>query len=111
MAFEQELADRVRELIAGRGVEADERRMFGGLAFLVNGNMALAVSGQGGAMVRVDPAEEDQLLETTAAIPTEMRGQTMTGWLDIADGHLATEDDLAVWVERGVARAQALPAK
>ncbi|HET7651383.1 MAG TPA: TfoX/Sxy family protein, partial [Acidimicrobiales bacterium] len=82
MAYDEELADRIRALVAGeRGVT--EKKMFGGLAFLVGGNMAVAASGQGGLLVRVDPAEGDRLVRTTKAEPMEMRGRSMSGWLRV----------------------------
>jgi hypothetical protein len=84
--------------------------MFGGLAFLVGGNMAVAASGQGGALVRVDPEEGDRLIETTAAEPMVMRGRPMSGWLRV-DASELEGDALAEWVERGVAYARSLPAK
>lgn len=111
MAFDEVMAERVRELIVGRGIEADERKMFGGLAFLVDGNMSVAVSGRGSLMVRADPDEVPELLETTDAGPMEMKGRVMAGWVLVADEHLGTEEDLAPWVDRGVARARVLPPK
>jgi TfoX/Sxy family transcriptional regulator of competence genes len=110
VAYDEELAERIRELIAGEpGVT--EMKMFGGLAFLVGGNMAVAASGQGGIMVRVDPAETEQLVTTTPAEMVEMRGREMPGWLRVASAHLAAEDDLRPWVERGTAYARSLPPK
>jgi hypothetical protein len=85
--------------------------MFGGLAFLIGGNMAIAASGQGGILVRVDPAESDELVETTAAEPTEMRGRSMTGWLRLAAADVADDVMLGEWVERGAAHAASLPPK
>lgn len=111
MAYDEEMAERARDLIGGRGIESDERKMFGGLAFLVNGNMAVAVSGRGSLMVRVDPDDVAGLLETTEATPMEMQGRTMSGWVLVDDEDLSTEDELAPWIDRGVARAQALPSK
>lgn len=110
MAYDEDLADRIRELVGG---EADltEQPMFGGLAFLVGGNMAVAASGQGGLLVRVDPAEADRLLATTPAQPMEMRGRPMRGWLRLDGGDVRTRRQLAPWVRRGTAYARALPAK
>ncbi len=88
-----------------------ERRMFGGLAFLVHGNMAVAASGQGGLLVRVDPDESDELVRTSPASPMEMRGRTMPGWLRLESSAVADEAELAAWVERGVSYARSLPAK
>jgi TfoX/Sxy family transcriptional regulator of competence genes len=110
MAYDENLADRIRELIAG---EADltEQRMFGGLAFLIGGNMAVAASGQGGVLVRVDPAESDALVATTSARPMEMRGRQMQGWLRIGPEELRSKRQLATWVELGTTYARSLPAK
>jgi len=110
MAYDEELAARIRELLAGKqGVT--EKKMFGGLAFLVGGNMAVAASGQGGLMVRVDPAESDALVAKTAATMVEMRGRQMPGWLRLTSEDVRTKRELAKWVERGSAYAGSLPAK
>jgi hypothetical protein len=85
--------------------------MFGGLAFLIAGNMAVAASGNGAVLVRVDPAECDSLVATTPARPMEMRGRQMKGWLRVASGDVRTNANLASWVERGTAYARSLPAK
>ena len=110
MAYDEQLAERIRELLAGqRGVT--EQKMFGGLAFLVGGNMAIAASGQGGALVRVDPLESDRLVESTNARPFEMRGRSMRGWLRVDSEDVRTKRQLAKWVELGTAYARSLPAK
>jgi TfoX/Sxy family transcriptional regulator of competence genes len=110
MAYDEDLASRVRELV---GVEAGltERRMFGGLAFLINGNMSVAVSGQGGLLVRVDPAGTETLLAKPHARPLEMRGREMQGWLRVDPEGVRTKRQLEPWVRRGVAYARSLPAK
>jgi TfoX/Sxy family transcriptional regulator of competence genes len=110
MAYDEDLADRIRELVAG---EADltEQRMFGGLAFLIGGNMAVAARGQGGVLVRVDPAESDALAATTSARPMEMRGRQMQGWLRVGPEDLRTRRQLAKWVELATTYARSLPAK
>lgn len=110
MAYDAELADRIRELVAGEAV-LTEKRMFGGLAFLVGGKMAVAASGQGGLLVRVDPKESDSLLATTQARPMEMRGREMPGWLRLEAVHVRTKSELARWVDLGIAYASSLPAK
>ena len=110
MAYDEELAARIRALVAGEP-SLTEKKMFGGLAFLVGGNMAVAASGQGGLMVRVDPADSEMLVRTTAAEVMVMRGRPMAGWLRLASGAVAERDDLAGWVARGVAFARSLPAK
>jgi hypothetical protein len=85
--------------------------MFGGLAFLIGGNMAVAASGQGGLLVRVDPAQSERLVATSAARPMEMRGRPMQGWLRVGAGDVRTDRELAEWVERGTTYARSLPAK
>jgi TfoX/Sxy family transcriptional regulator of competence genes len=110
MAYDEEIAERIRSLLAGeRGVV--EKPMFGGLAFLVGGNMAIAASGQGGILVRVDPAESDRLVATTAARPMEMRGRQMAGWLRVDAADVRGKKELTGWVRRGVAFARSLPPK
>ena len=110
MAYDEELAGRIRDLVAGEAA-LTEQRMFGGLAFLVGGNMAIAASGQGGILVRVDPDESDALVAKTAAAPMEMRGREMRGWLRVAAEDVRTKRELAKWVERGTAYARSLPPK
>lgn len=85
--------------------------MFGGLGFMVLGNLAVAASGQGGLLVRVDPDEGERLLATTAARPMEMRGREMSGWLRVDAAEVATEEALEEWVQRGATYAASLPAK
>jgi TfoX/Sxy family transcriptional regulator of competence genes len=110
VAFDEHLADRIRELVGHeRGVS--ERRMFGGLAFLVNGNMAVSASGQGGLLVRVDPAQTDRLAARAHAGRFEMRGRAMDGWLRVDGEGLRTKRQLEPWVSRGVAYARSLPPK
>ncbi len=106
----RDLADRIRELIAADGGIA-ERRMFGGLAFLIDGHMAVAVSGQGGLMVPVNPAEAVRLCARPHTRPFEMRGVEMTGWLRVDGEGLRTKRQLEPWVRRGVAYARSLPPK
>ena len=110
MAYDEELADRIRELLGG---EADltEKKMFGGLAFLVGGNMAVAASGQGGVLVRVDPAESETFAATTNARLMEMRGRQMQGWLRVDPDDLRTKRQLAKWVGLGATYARSLPEK
>ena len=105
MSYDEELAGRIRELVAGAS-GLTEQKMFGGRAFLIGGNMAVAASGQGGLLVHVDKAEGEELIRTTSARPMEMRGREMAGWLRVD-----ADDDLAEWVERGTAYARSLPAK
>jgi TfoX/Sxy family transcriptional regulator of competence genes len=110
MTYDEKLADRIRELI-GSQPDLTEKKMFGGLAFLISGNMALAASGQGGALVRVDPAQSDTLVATTNAHPMEMRGRAMHGWLRVDSEDLRTKRQLTRWVKLGTTYARSLPAK
>ncbi len=110
MAYDEDLANRIRELIAG-DPDVTEQRMFGGLAFLVGGHMSVAASGQGGLMVRVDPKDAESLLTKPHARPFEMRGRAMQGWLRVDAEGVRTDDQLEPWVERGVAYARSLPRK
>jgi TfoX/Sxy family transcriptional regulator of competence genes len=110
VAYDEELATRIRELVGGE-TDLTEQKMFGGLAFLLGGNMAVGVSGQGGILVRVDPAESDTLVATTSARLMEMGGRRMKGWLRVDAEDVRGDDELAGWVERGMAYARSLPAK
>ena len=110
MAYDEELADRIRDLV-GDEPGLTEQRMFGGLAFLIGGNMAIAASGQGGILVRADPTESDSLTSSTNAYLMEMRGKQMPGWLRVDSEHVGTDEQLAQWVEVGTGYARTLPAK
>jgi TfoX/Sxy family transcriptional regulator of competence genes len=110
LAYDEELAERIRTLVGDRS-GLTEKKMFGGLAFLIGGNMAIAASGQGGILVRVDPEQSDELVATTPAEPMEMRGRRMTGWLRVDTADVAGDAALAEWVERGTGYAASLPAK
>ena len=110
MAYDEDLANRIRELMTGEA-GVTEKRMFGGLAFLVGGNMSVAASGQGGLMVRVDPEETDALVAKPHARPFEMRGRPMQGWLRVDAEGVRTKRQLEPWVKRGVAYARSLPSK
>ncbi len=110
MAYDEALADRIRELVAGKP-NMTEKKMFGGLAFLVGGNMAIAASGQGGVLVRCDPAQSDELVAKSDASLMEMRGREMQGWLRVDDEHVRTKRQLEKWVKIGTAYARSLPAK
>lgn len=110
MAYDEALADRIRELL-GEESGLTEMKMFGGLAFLIGGNMAVAASGQGGLLVRVDPATSDALGTSTGARPMEMRGRPMDGWLRVAREDVRTKRQLTKWVQLGAAFARTLPAK
>jgi TfoX/Sxy family transcriptional regulator of competence genes len=110
VTYDQDLADRIRDLMS---VQAGltEKKMFGGLAFLVNGNMAVAASGQGGLLVRVDPNESDRLVARSKAEPMEMRGQSMAGWLRVPAESVKTRRQLEKWVMIGSGFALSLPPK
>jgi TfoX/Sxy family transcriptional regulator of competence genes len=110
MAYDEDLANRIRELMAHES-GVTEKKMFGGLAFLVGGNMSVAASGQGGLMVRVDPDDTDALLEKPHAGTFEMRGRSMQGWLRVDEEGVRTKRQLEPWVKRGVAYARSLPPK
>ena len=110
MAYDEELANRIRTLLGNRA-GLTEKKMFGGLGFMIGGNMAIAASGQGGILVRVDPDESDGLVATTPAKPMEMRGRQMTGWLRVDTADVADDAALREWVERGAAYAGSLPPK
>jgi len=110
VAYDEDLANRIRELISAQA-GVSERKMFGGLAFLVGGHMSVTASGRGGLMVRVDPADSDALLAKPHARPFEMRGRPLQGWLRIEPDGVRTKRQLERWVERGVAYARSLPPK
>jgi hypothetical protein len=110
MAYDEVLGARIRDLI-GPDPELTEKRMFGGLSFLIRGHMAISASGQGGVLVHVDPRLTDDLVARSAATIAVMRGREMDGWLRVSAEHLTTDDDLEPWVEAGVARARSLPPK
>lgn len=110
VAYDEALANRIRHLV-GDEPGLTEMKMFGGLAFLVNGNMAVSASGRGGLMLRVDPAESAGLVAGTHARVIEMRGRPMPGWLFVETAHLGTKKALSAWVERGVSYARSLPPK
>jgi TfoX/Sxy family transcriptional regulator of competence genes len=110
MAYDEDLANRIRELLGSeRGVV--EKRMFGGLAFLIGGNMSVAASGRGGLMVRVPPEDTDRLLERDHVEPMVMAGRQTRGWVRVSGDGLKTKRQLQSWVTRGVDHAKSLPAK
>jgi TfoX N-terminal domain len=110
VAYDEDLAVRIRELIRLES-HLTEQKMFGGLAFLIGGNMAIAASGQGGVLVRCDPEESDTLVSKTNAQPMEMRGREMRGWLRVDAHDVRTKQQLAKWVGVGTAYARSLPPK
>lgn len=110
MAYDEQLAGRVRSMVASED-GMTEQRMFGGLAFLINGNMAVAASGQGGLLLRVDPAQTSQLVKEPGAGRFVMRGREMDGWLRVDAGAVSDDADLAGWVAHGIGYARTLPPK
>ena len=109
MAFDAELANRIRALLGDRAT--DEKKVFGGLAFMIGGNMAVAASSNGGIIVRIDPAEGPELAATTPAELMVMRSKAMTGWLRVDAEDVADDDALAPWVELAATYASSLPRK
>jgi TfoX N-terminal domain len=110
MAYDEDLANRIRELLgAHKGVE--EKPMFGGLAFLINGNMSVAASGRGGLMVRVPPDETAKLLTRAHVEPMVMAGRETRGWLRVSAEGVKSKRQLQSWVGRGVDYAGSLPPK
>jgi TfoX-like protein len=110
MAYDNDLVNRIRELLGPqRGVE--EKRMFGGLAFLINGNMAVAASRTGGLMVRVPPADTEKLLGREHVGPMVMAGRETKGWVLVAAQGVTTKRALQPWVTRGVDYARTLPSR
>ena len=109
MAYDEELAGRIRSLLDKRD-DVVETTMFGGLAFLINGNMAVAASGQGGLLVRCDPADSDDHI-VAGADPMIMRGRPVTGWLRVGADLTRTAENVRRWASIGVTHAEALPAK
>lgn len=110
MAYDEELADRIREVVHGEP-GLSEKRMFGGLAFLINGNMAVSASGQGGVLLRVDPAATESLVDGQHVRRFEMRGREMNGWLHLDPEILGAADELRRWVDHGLTYARSLPPK
>jgi TfoX/Sxy family transcriptional regulator of competence genes len=110
MAYDEDLANRIRELLGSeKGIE--EKRMFGGLAFLINGNMSVAASGQGGLLVRVPPDDTDKLLQRAHVSPMVMAGREARGWLRVDASGVQTKRQLQSWVTKGVGYARSLPPK
>ncbi len=110
MAFDPDLADRITVLLAG-DPGMTQRRMFGGLAFLVDARMAVCAARSGGLMVRVDPAGTGSLVAQAHVERMEMHGRSLDGWLVVGAAATASDDALRAWVERGVTYARSLPAK
>jgi TfoX/Sxy family transcriptional regulator of competence genes len=110
VAYDEDLANRIRELVAGEA-GVTERKMFGGLAFLVGGHMAVSASGRGGLLLHVDRADTDELLAKPHAQPFEMRGRVMEGWVRVEADGLKSKRQLERWVARGVTHARSLPPK
>src|SRR5258708_7608070 len=110
MAYDERLAERLRAIVAQES-GLSEMRMFGGLAFLIGGNLAVSASGQGGLLLRVDPTQTDELVSRPHAARFVMRGRAMDGWLRVDPAGLQSKRDLERWVKLGVAYAKSLPPK
>jgi TfoX/Sxy family transcriptional regulator of competence genes len=110
MAYDEQLADRIREAVEGEA-GLSEKRMFGGLAFLVHGNMAVAASGQGSLMVRADPADAQAMTAQPGVERVVMRGRAMDGWLRVDPAALTGDAELRRWVAIGIGAARAIPPK
>jgi TfoX/Sxy family transcriptional regulator of competence genes len=110
MAYDETLAQRLRELLAGEDA-ITEKKMFGGLAFLSHGHMTVAASHDGGLLARIDPRDTDDVLDLPHVALMEMRGRTMDGWIRVAPQALQGEDELRRWVERSLAFVKTLPPK
>ena len=108
VTYDEGLAQRIRDLVRD-DLDVTEKRMFGGLTFLVNGNMSVTVSGRGGLMVRLDPLDAERFLDGRDVVPFEMRGKPMRGWVRVSDAGYATDEQLRDWVERSVEYARTLP--
>ncbi len=110
VAYDEHLADRIRDHVAGEPVV--ERKMFGGLAFLLGGHLAVSASGRGGMLVRVAPADSDTVLEEPGAALMQMTNRPpMDGWIHVAPEVLGDDADLERWVDRGISFARSLPPK
>jgi hypothetical protein len=110
MAYDEDLADRVRAQLAPQDA-VSEKAMFGGLAFLVAGNMAVGLTGGDELMVRLGPDDGDAALDEPHTRPFDMTGRPMRGWILVETAGIATDDQLGAWVARGTAFARSLPPK
>jgi TfoX N-terminal domain len=110
MAYDEALAERIRAMLADEE-DVTEKKMFGGLAFLIGGNMSVSASGQGGLLLRCEPSETADLVDEPHASTAVMRGRAMEGWLRVAPEGVETDDELEKWVTRGVGYARTLPPK
>ena len=110
MAYDEELADRLRDTVEGEP-GMTEKQMFGGLAFLLNGHMAVSASGQGGLLLRCDPADTESLIQDPGVSRFAMRGREMDGWLHVDPSAVVSDEELERWVTVGVTYARSLPPK
>ena len=110
MAYDEQLAARIRDVVRGEP-GLTEKRMFGGLAFLVGGNMAVSASGQGGLLLRVDPERTEELVDGQRVRRFAMRGREMDGWLRVDPEAVESDEELRRWVEHGLGYARSLPPK
>ena len=109
MAYDEDLAERIRARVAAED-GLTEKRMFGGLAFLIDGNLAVSASGQGGLLLRADPARSQELVAAPHVERAVMRGREMAGWLRVAPEAIRTSRQLTRWVRVGVCYARTLSA-
>jgi TfoX/Sxy family transcriptional regulator of competence genes len=110
MAYDEDLVNRLRELLADEDA-VTEKKMFGGFAFLLRGHMSVCASRNGGLLARIDPADTDRVLARPHVALMQMGGRTMAGWLTVEPAALTTESELAAWVERSVSFVKSLPPK
>jgi TfoX/Sxy family transcriptional regulator of competence genes len=110
MAYDEDLANRLRELLSADEA-VTEKKMFGGLAFLVGGHMSVAASRNGGLLARIDPADTDTCLARPHVELMTMGGRTMDGWITVSPDELKTKRELASWVKRSLTFVRTLPAK
>ncbi|MGH2939901.1 MAG: TfoX/Sxy family protein [Solirubrobacterales bacterium] len=111
MAYDEQLAEEVRERLAALDGEVVEKRMFGGLGFMVDGNLAVAASRRGGLLVRTDPVDAEEVEALPGVEPMESTGRRMPGWFFVAPEVLGTEAELDAWVDRALAFVTTLPPK
>ena len=110
MAYDEELAQRIRDMLESEP-DITERTMFGGLAFFVTGNMAVTATGEGGLLLRADPSEVADLCEKPGVEPAVMKGRIMSGWIRVPVNQIANEGELRNWVDVGTKYARTLPPK
>jgi TfoX/Sxy family transcriptional regulator of competence genes len=111
MAYDEQLAEEVRERLAEVDGELIEKKMFGGLGFMLDGNLVVAASRRGGLLVRTDPADADEVESQPGVEPMKSAGRRMPGWVFVDAGALRSEAELDAWMSRALAFVATLPAK